>query len=121
MNLSNIDDIEDYYLSADAAERGRKGGERRFSAREVSRDLGSDGGVRRVCPAPTRKIWIKNRRRRIVGYRNERVAPFEDRRALGKTLLGPLSQFWRYRVGDYRIICALHDRALPVLGVRIGK
>lgn len=42
MILSNIDDIEDYYLAADVAERVRKGQERIFSAEEVSRDLGLD-------------------------------------------------------------------------------
>jgi RHH-type rel operon transcriptional repressor/antitoxin RelB len=42
MILSNIDDIEDYYLAADAAERVRKGQERTFTVQEVSRDLGLD-------------------------------------------------------------------------------
>jgi len=42
MILSNIDDIEDYYLAADVAERVRKGQERIFTAEEVSRDLGLD-------------------------------------------------------------------------------
>ena len=42
MILSNIDDIEDYYLAADVAERIRKGQERIFTAEEVSRDLGLD-------------------------------------------------------------------------------
>jgi len=34
---------------------------------------------------------------------------------------GSLSQFWRYRVADYRIICELQDKALRVLVVRIGN
>jgi len=42
MILSNIDDIEDYYLAADVVERVRKGQERIFTADEVSRDLGLD-------------------------------------------------------------------------------
>jgi RHH-type rel operon transcriptional repressor/antitoxin RelB len=42
MILSNIDDIEDYYLAADVAERVRKGQERILTAEEVSRDLGLD-------------------------------------------------------------------------------
>jgi RHH-type rel operon transcriptional repressor/antitoxin RelB len=42
MILSKIDDIEDYYLAADVAERVRKGQERIFTAEEVSRDLGLD-------------------------------------------------------------------------------
>jgi RHH-type transcriptional regulator, rel operon repressor / antitoxin RelB len=42
MILSTIDDIEDYYLAAEVAERVRKGHERTFTAQEVSRDLGLD-------------------------------------------------------------------------------
>jgi RHH-type transcriptional regulator, rel operon repressor / antitoxin RelB len=42
MILSTIDDIEDYYLAANVAERVRKGQERTFTAQEVSRDLGVD-------------------------------------------------------------------------------
>ncbi len=40
MILSNIGDIEDYYLAANVVERVRKGQERTFTAEEVSRDLG---------------------------------------------------------------------------------
>ncbi len=42
MILSKIDDIEDYYLAADVAERVRKGQDRIFTSEEVSRDLGLD-------------------------------------------------------------------------------
>jgi mRNA interferase RelE/StbE len=63
----------------------------------------------------------KQSARRIVGYINERIAPLDDPRSLGKTLRGPLGDFWRFRVGDYRIICELHDKALCVLVVRIGN
>jgi mRNA-degrading endonuclease RelE of RelBE toxin-antitoxin system len=33
---------------------------------------------------------------------------------------GPLATFWRYRVGDYRIICDMQDHRLVVLVVEIG-
>jgi len=58
--------------------------------------------------------------RRILNYMDERIAPLEDARSLGKALRGPLGEFWRYRVGDYRIICDLHDQNLRVLVVRVG-
>ena len=38
----------------------------------------------------------------------------------GKSLTGNLSGYWRYRVGDYRIICELQDQVLIVLVVKIG-
>jgi mRNA interferase RelE/StbE len=45
--------------------------------------------------------------RRIVNYLTERVAPLDDPTAIGKILAGNLASLWRYRVGDYRIICRL--------------
>ncbi len=62
----------------------------------------------------------KSSARRILDYMDERIAPLEDVRSLGKALRGPLGEFWRYRVGEYRIICELHDRKLCVMVVRVG-
>jgi len=59
--------------------------------------------------------------RRILNYMDQRVAPLEDPRVLGKALRGPLGEFWRYRVGEYRIICNLEDQKLRVLVVRLGN
>jgi len=59
--------------------------------------------------------------RRILDYMDQRVAPLEDVRTLGKALRGPLGEFWRYRVGEYRIICELRDKELRVLVVRVGS
>ena len=50
--------------------------------------------------------------RRIVDYMNERVAVLNDPRDLGGALTGPLGGLWRYRVGDYRVICDIQDRVL---------
>ena len=49
-----------------------------------------------------------------------RVAPADDPRSIGKALSGPLGGFWRYRVGDCRVICDIQDGALRVLVVEIG-
>ena len=38
----------------------------------------------------------------------ERIGKLGDPRQIGERLQGPLGEFWRYRVGDYRIICT-HD------------
>ena len=59
--------------------------------------------------------------RRILDYMDQRVAPLDDVRTLGKALRGPLGEFWRYRVGEYRIICELRDKELRVLVVRVGN
>lgn len=50
----------------------------------------------------------------------ERLAERKNPRSLGKALSGPLGVFWRYRVGDYRAICSIHDNVLEVEVIRIG-
>jgi mRNA interferase RelE/StbE len=49
------------------------------------------------------------------------VATLDDPRQTGKALKGPLGDLWRYRVGDYRIICDIQDRVLIVLVLQIGN
>ncbi|NYE61544.1 mRNA interferase RelE/StbE [Duganella sp. 1224] len=59
--------------------------------------------------------------RRILDYMDQQVAPHADPRRLGKALTGArLGNYWRYRVGDYRIICDIQDGILHVLVVGIG-
>ena len=59
--------------------------------------------------------------RRIVDYMSVAVANLEDPRRRGRALVGPLGGLWRYRVGDYRVICELRDDCLRVLVVRIAQ
>ena len=60
--------------------------------------------------------------RRIVDFMDDRVAGQQDPRGTGKALTGPLlGTFWRYRVGDCRIICDLQVGALRVLVVEVGN
>jgi mRNA interferase RelE/StbE len=56
--------------------------------------------------------------RRILKYLEKRVTP--DPRSLGEQLQGTLSEFWRYRVGDYRVLCLLEDQEVRVVVVKIG-
>lgn len=59
--------------------------------------------------------------RRIRTYLRERLAALDDPRQLGKPLTGSeLGQFWRYRVGDHRLLCEIQDRALVVLVIEVG-
>jgi len=48
------------------------------------------------------------------------VAELEDPRTRGKELNGDMAGLWRYRVGDYRILCKILDEVLVVLVVDIG-
>ena len=59
--------------------------------------------------------------RRITAFLRDRVVPANDPRTLGAALKGDeLGQFWKYRVGDYRIIAEIHDREVRILVVRLG-
>lgn len=63
----------------------------------------------------------KQDRDRISQYLTERVANAPSPRALGKPLVGSrFGELWRYRVGDYRLICQINDDQLLVLVVEVG-
>jgi mRNA interferase RelE/StbE len=58
---------------------------------------------------------------RIISFLEERLATRENPRELGDALKGhALGGYWRYRVGDYRIICDIQDQRLVVLVIEIG-
>jgi mRNA interferase RelE/StbE len=57
---------------------------------------------------------------RVVSYLRERVVGGEDPRALGKALVGGPVQLWRYRVGDYRIICNIEDEKELIHVLRVA-
>lgn len=60
--------------------------------------------------------------RRILKVLFERVATLDDPRSIGQALKGSrFGEFWKYRVGDYRIIAHIEDRRLLILIVRIGN
>jgi mRNA interferase RelE/StbE len=60
--------------------------------------------------------------RRILAFLHSRVAQLDDPRSIGEALKGSkLGAFWKYRVGDFRIIASIEDNALRILVVRIGN
>ena len=59
--------------------------------------------------------------RRIERFLYERVTALVDPRSIGEALCGSkLGEFWKYRVGDWRIICEIQDAKLVVLALRVG-
>jgi mRNA interferase RelE/StbE len=59
--------------------------------------------------------------RRILKFLHERVAKLDNPRSLGEPLHGSkLGEFWKYRVGNYRLICSIEDQQLVVLVLRVG-
>ena len=59
-------------------------------------------------------------RLQITNYLFRRVAAEPDPRLLGKALSGDLAGYWRYRVGDYRIICEIRNKELLVVVIQVG-
>lgn len=60
--------------------------------------------------------------KRILLFLYKRVAILDDPRSIGEALKGSkLGEFWKYRVGDYRIIADIEDAQLNILVVKIGN
>ena len=49
-----------------------------------------------------------------------RLPDYPNPRDIGKALTGQYSGLWRYSIGDYRLICSLHDNVLIIEVVKIG-
>ena len=59
---------------------------------------------------------------RLLGFLRERVGKLGDPRAIGEPLAGAkLGTFWKYRVGDWRIICDIQDQRIIVRVLRVGN
>jgi len=59
---------------------------------------------------------------RILAFLTERVAKSEEPRSFGEALKGStLGEFWKYRVGDWRIVCSIQDDKVMVYVLRIGN
>ena len=58
---------------------------------------------------------------RLLGFLRLRVAPLDDPRTIGEALAGErLGAFWKYRVGDWRLICDIQDDRIVVRVLRLG-
>lgn len=58
--------------------------------------------------------------RRIKVYLDE-VCELDDPRQRGKGLSGDLAGYWRYRIGDYRVIVEIRDDVLVIVAVGLGN
>jgi mRNA interferase RelE/StbE len=56
----------------------------------------------------------------IFAYLDTRISGSTDPRQFGKPLRGPLKGFWRYRVGDFRILCRLEQGILTIVVISVG-
>lgn len=58
--------------------------------------------------------------KRILNYLFEHIATDEDPRRFGAPLRSNLAGLWKYRIGNFRVICEIQDEVLLVLVVRVG-
>ena len=62
----------------------------------------------------------KGEAKRITTFLRQRLATLENPRSTGKALTGPqLGIYWRYRIGDWRIICDIQDDVLCILVIEV--
>ena len=59
---------------------------------------------------------------RLVGFLRTRVSGLTNPRDIGEALSGQrLGSYWKYRVGDWRIICDIQDQKILVRVLSIGN
>ena len=61
----------------------------------------------------------KQTQERILRYLKDRIQPAEDPQVYGKGLTSELSGYWRYRVGDYRIVCKIFHETITIVVVDV--
>lgn len=59
-------------------------------------------------------------KRMIKSWIAKNLVNCEDPRIRGKALTGNLRQYWRYRIGDYRLICDIQDDRMVILAFAVG-
>ena len=56
----------------------------------------------------------------IRGWIDKNLVGCENPRAQGKELTANRGGQWRYRIGDYRLICIIEDDRLVILALTVG-
>jgi mRNA interferase RelE/StbE len=75
-----------------------------------------------ITRTATRQITKLDRRAQeeIMRFLRERLSSAENPRQWGRALQGEKRGLWRYRVGDYRIICEIKDKEITVVVLELG-
>jgi len=78
---------------------------------KVEFDSAADRDLKKVAP---------QQKRRILKYLDEKIETDEDPRRFGDPLSKNLTGLWKYRIGDYRVICEIQEEKVVVLVLRVG-
>ncbi len=57
---------------------------------------------------------------RIIRTLEQRIARLDDPRTLGSPLVGEHAGYWRWRIGDYRVIARIEDERISILVIRVA-
>jgi len=57
---------------------------------------------------------------RLIDWLEDRIEGCKNPRHFGEPLRGEMAGLWRYRIGDYRVICEIQDQQLVVLALAVG-
>ena len=57
---------------------------------------------------------------RIIQTLEQRIATLDDPRTLGSALVGEHAGYWRWRIGDYRVIARIEDERIVILVIRVA-
>ena len=58
--------------------------------------------------------------KRLLDWLEDRIEGCKNPRHFGEPLRGEMAGLWRYRIGDYRVICEIQDQQLVVLALAVG-
>lgn len=76
--------------------------------------------ISNIAERPLRKL-DRPVQGRILDWLNDRIEGCKNPRHVGEPLKGDYAGLWRYRVGDYRILCDIQDQQIVVLVLTIGR
>lgn len=81
----------------------------------------NSGWMLEFSPKALRELKKLDRKAAESVFRElERIAATGSPRSKGKALTGRFKGLWRYRIGDYRVICDLDDGKMVIFAVRVG-
>ena len=75
-----------------------------------------------VVPAAAKELSKLDRAvaARIIKTLETRIATLDDPRSIGSALVGEHAGYWRWRIGDYRVIAQIEDERIVILVVRVA-
>ena len=115
--LEHLDDLEDLFLAEERYTDIKSGRVKSIPLSEITEQQSGDHPrAKKELNKLDHKI-----RQRIILFLNEKIEKLDDPRNLGEPLKGSkFGEFWKYRIGDYRLICKIEDNRLVILVLRIG-